>query len=378
MMQKTTQKTLLAAGLAASLLSACSHQDTQTVAGGTLNSLSLVNEDSVFVPDSQLLFWGFEGASMPVDIYQATSPDTQDMVKIADDISGNSYRINDDYDTRHYYYVAPNNGEGRWVAERLLALQGGHNFRDLGGYQTEDGQYVKWGKLYRSGTMVGLTDQDYDYLSDLGIKVICDFRSREELASEPTQWNAFAPNADYQTRDYSMRELMSGEGALQLSSIRSKEDAEQMFAYFYRQGPKSFKQQYKEMFAELTAGNAPLAFNCSAGKDRTGMAAALILTALGVPRDTIIEDYTLTEKVAKHEPADLKKAQDQDAPHAGFAQMPEEIRNVFMGSKPMFIEAMFDELDTEYGSTMAYIQKELDVSPEDLARLKSLYLTDRS
>ncbi len=377
-MQKITQKTLLAACLSVSLISACSHQDTQQMTGGSLASVSLVNENSVFVPDSQLLFWDFNGADIPVDIYQASSPDTQTMVKIADDVSGNSYRISDDYETRHYYYIETQSGEGRWVAERLLPLQGGHNFRDLGGYQTENGQYVQWGKLYRSGTMVGLTDHDYDYLSDLGIKVICDFRSREELTAEPTEWKSFTADAQYLTRDYSMRELMSGEGSLQLSSIRTKEDAEQMFAYFYRKGPTSYKQQYKEMFAELTAGNAPLAFNCSAGKDRTGMAAALILTALGVPRDTIVQDYTLTEKVAKHDPADIKKAQEQDAPHAGFMQMPEEVRNVFMGSKPMFIEAMFDELEKTHGSTMAYIQKELDVSPSDLARLKSLYLTDKS
>ncbi|MCP8897705.1 tyrosine-protein phosphatase [Gilvimarinus xylanilyticus] len=377
-MKMTTGKTFLAACLSASLLSACSHQDTQQVAGGTLNSLSLVNEDSVFVPDSQLLFWGFEGAQVPVDIYQASSPDIQNMVKIADDISGNSYRINDDFDTRHYYYVAPNNGEGRWVAERLLPLQGGHNFRDLGGYQTEDGQYTQWGKLYRSGTMNGLTDADYDYLDDLGIRVICDFRSNEERQHEPTQWQSFTHGAEYLTRDYSMREMMSGDGALNIASIRTKEDAEQMFAGFYRKGPYSYKEQYKQMFAELVAGNAPLAFNCSAGKDRAGMAAALVLTALGVPRDTVITDYALTEKVAFHSQEEIDKAQEQDAPHSGFMQMPEEVRNVFMGSKPMFIEAMFDELEKNHGSTMAYIQKELDVSPSDLARLKSLYLTDKS
>ena len=70
-------------------------------------------------------------------------------------------------------------GGGQRVAVRLLPLEGGRNFRDLGGYPTLDGRRVRWGRVFRSGMMANLTDADYDYLSALGIRVVCDFRSNE-------------------------------------------------------------------------------------------------------------------------------------------------------------------------------------------------------
>lgn len=376
MKTRITQSALVLS-LSAALLSACSHQATQTQSQTSFASLTLVNEDSVFLPESQLIYWELSSAQTPVDIYRAASPSTASMTKIADDVTGNSYRLTDISDTRQYYYVQPEGSEGQWVAERLLPLEGGHNFRDLGGYKTENGRSVKWGRLYRSGTMVGLTEQDYEYLGALDIRVICDFRSREELAHEPTDWSSFAGDAQYLTGDYSMREMMSGDGALNFASIRSADDAKEVFAGFYRTGPYVLKEQYRKMFQELAAGNAPLAFNCSAGKDRTGMAAALVLTALGVPRDTVVADYALTEKVAHHDERPTQE-EDQNAPHSGFTQMPAEIRAVFMGSDPIFIQAMFSELEKNHGSTMAYIQKELGVSQDDLARIRALYLTNQS
>jgi predicted acylesterase/phospholipase RssA len=76
------------------------------------------------------------------------------------------------------------------AATRVLPLEGGRNFRDLGGYETQDGQHVKWGRLFRSGALARLTPSDYDSLSAFGIRVVCDFRSRAERADEPTRWRA--------------------------------------------------------------------------------------------------------------------------------------------------------------------------------------------
>ena len=76
------------------------------------------------------------------------------------------------------------------AANRVLPLEGGRNFRDLGGYETEDGRRVRWCRLFRSGAMARLTPSDYSYLSTLGIRVVCDFRSRAERADEPTRWLA--------------------------------------------------------------------------------------------------------------------------------------------------------------------------------------------
>ena len=85
--------------------------------------------------------------------------------------------------TRPYFYLRASDGRGRRVAVRLLPLEGGRNFRDLGGYPAAGGRTVKWGRVFRSGMMANLTGADYDYLSALGIRVVCDFRSRTERGS---------------------------------------------------------------------------------------------------------------------------------------------------------------------------------------------------
>jgi protein-tyrosine phosphatase len=177
--------------------------------------------------------------------------------------------------------------------ERLLPLQGGRNFRDLGGYATEDGRHVRWGMLYRSGSMHDLTPADYAALQRRGIRIVCDLRDTRERSAEPVHWpTTGAP------------QVLSDDYALDPRDFLPAAPMKDWTAYSARAAmtasyPKmlvQFRNQYRRMFAELLAGHAPLAFNCSAGKDRTGIAAALLLTALGVPRQTVIDDYLLTNR----------------------------------------------------------------------------------
>ncbi|KTT95243.1 protein tyrosine phosphatase, partial [Sphingomonas yabuuchiae] len=176
---------------------------------------------------------------------------------------------------------------------RVLPLQGGRNFRDLGGYRTADGRTVKWGLLYRSGQMHDLTPADYVTLQKLGIRTVCDFRDTAERTREPTLWPAGQ-----------RPKVLSDDYALDMSAMRLPGDPstwthEQVVTAMTATYPKlldQFNGQYRRMFAELLAGDVPLAFHCTAGKDRTGVAAALLLTALGVPRATIIDDYLLSNE----------------------------------------------------------------------------------
>jgi protein-tyrosine phosphatase len=176
--------------------------------------------------------------------------------------------------TRPYFWLRPRGGKGRWVAERVLPLQGSHNFRDLGGYETRDGRTVRWGVLYRSAKMSGLTAGDYSYLGSLGIRSVCDLRTNSERAGNANAWVREA-RIGYWTRDY---EISGGNvGALfsnpsQLTHARMM----QMMTDFYRSFPQEQAPAYREMFRQLVAGQLPLAFNCTAGKDRTGLAAALV------------------------------------------------------------------------------------------------------
>ena len=184
--------------------------------------------------------------------------------------------------------------------DRLLPLEGGSNFRDMGGYTTEDGYQVKRGLLFRSGAMVSLTQNDMDYLSQFSFETIVDLRSQEELELFPNHW-ADKAAIGYTNVEYSMMEMMGGS----LSQLADDEmGAMEMLSQMgpmYRSMPQTIKPQLNLLFQHLLAEEIPLVVNCSAGQDRTGIASALILTALGVPRSTIIDDYLLSTRLRRPE-----------------------------------------------------------------------------
>jgi protein-tyrosine phosphatase len=281
---------------------------------------------------------------------------------------------------RQYFYLkAARSGDAQWTSERVLPLEGGFNFRDMGGYPTADGRHVRWGQIYRSGTMVDLTDSDYQYLGKLGIRVVCDFRARQEREEEPTRWPQVDQDLKYQTWDYDVKAMRErNTSGARMMEARTPEEAREGFKDFYRFGSLEFKERYAQMFDDLAQGNAPLAFNCSAGKDRTGRAAALILTALGVPRETIVADYAMTEKVADFAARRQARAKAADGTPKkdlyGLEQMPPEVRAVLMRSDPDYIIAMLDQMEKDYGSVLAFIQRELSVTDQELAELRRRYL----
>jgi protein-tyrosine phosphatase len=251
--------------------------------------------------------------------------------------------------------------------QRVLPLQGGRNFRDLGGYRTADGHSVKWGLLFRSGAMSGLTASDYAYLGKLGIGVVCDFRDTRERKAEPSAWPAAgAPRilSDDYMLDYAM---LLPRGAM---NTWTAEAARASLAASYPRMLVQFNGQYRRMFAELLAGHAPLAFNCSAGKDRTGIAAALLLTALGVPRETVIDDYLLTNQTLDAASLMQGKA-GADNP---FMKLPPDVLKAFLGADRSYIEAALAVVDGHKDGARGYLRDELGLGPIEIARLRKLYI----
>ncbi len=251
--------------------------------------------------------------------------------------------------------------------QRVLPLQGGQNFRDLGGYRTRDGRTVRWGLLYRSGSMHFLTPADYAYLERLGIRTICDFRDTRERTIEPVAWpTGQAPRilAD----DYEMNM-----GAVGMTPPGQKtptaEDARITVRTLYPELLDRFNIQYRRMFEELLAGHAPLAFNCTAGKDRTGIAAALLLTALDVPRETIIQDYLLTNQY--FDPRKVVGTSDRASQQ--WKHLPPEVLQAYMSAEPSYIEAVFEVMDEHKGGAQGYLRAELGLSQPAVTRLREMY-----
>ncbi|WP_231923279.1 tyrosine-protein phosphatase [Sphingobium cloacae] len=239
-----------------------------------------------------------------------------------------------------------------------IPLEGAFNLRDFGGYPTIDGRRVKRGMLFRSGTMALLTNADAAYLRSLGIRAICDFRRGNERKTEPTLWHG--ADVDYFSRDYR-------ESSGLLSEMLKREDAtademrERMIA-LYRVIPADHAESYRAMFTRILAGRVPLLINCSAGKDRTGVAATLILGALGVPREAITNDYMLTND---HADWDWLMAQ-RDTLVARLRFERADMLAPLLRAETVYLDTLFETLDQHYGGLEGYLTDVLGV--DDAAR----------
>lgn len=242
---------------------------------------------------------------------------------------------------------------------RVLPLEGGVNFRDLGGYITTGGRVTKWEVIYRAGSPAGLTAKDQAELARRGIRTVCDLRASDERKAEPNPYVAAKADVTYWTRDYAADagDLMKVLGGPDASAEKSRA----AMVGFYRVLPEQHAASYRQMFAFLAAGKVPLAFNCSAGKDRTGTAAALVLTLLGVPRETVVADYALSDDLVDYM-AKLSEGP-KDGPYAALARLPREVVAPLVASDPAYIEAALDAMAAKYGSVDAFITKELGVTP---------------
>ena len=329
-------------------------------------------------PNEYSLGWVADVPDAPVRLEVASEPDAAaDTLVIAQDITTGSFQWTAPLPPRrHYFKVIPANGDAVQSAARLLPLEGGRNFRDLGGYTTEDGRTVRWGRVYRSGVMANLTEADYEYLASLGIATICDYRSEQERHEEPTRWAA--GEVDYVT----FPDPETPAGSSFMGALSNPDTTPEMianaFAKSYAQIAKDQANSYGTMFDRLAAGEIPLAFNCSAGKDRAGISAALLLTALGVPRATVVADYALSEQLVDYLAEFRGGAADHPASTSGayafLATIPLDILTPLMRSDPRYIEYALSWMDEEYGSVMNFIREELDVTAAELTAIRAALL----
>lgn len=245
--------------------------------------------------------------------------------------------------------------------DRFIQMDGGRNFRDLGGYRTADGHTVKRGVMYRSGSLGSLTPQGQEALSRLHIASIIDLRSTDERSHDANDLAATFRQA-YWTRDYGMSH---GDMAkiFSTSTPPTAESMKSMMSQVYRTLPKEQAPSYRELFARLVADKEPLVVNCTAGKDRTGIASALVLTALGVPYETVKQDFLLSNNAPGMNTL-------TGALPGPMAKLPPEVLKPLAGVEPEYLDTAFTQIKQEYGSVENYLQKELAVGPNEIAALR--------
>jgi protein-tyrosine phosphatase len=243
---------------------------------------------------------------------------------------------------------------------RLVHVKGAYNFRDIGGYKTKDGKTVKWNKVYRSADISHLTAGDLDTLKNRKIRSVIDFRGVKESEAAPDR-------------------LPEGTAYLLCpAGSDSLPDAKKMIAMLQSGNflmdmygnPQYLAARYKPFFSMLLTmpSNDALLYHCTGGRDRTGMATALLLYTLGVPMQTIEADFTASNVYLEPMNAQMFK---------GLAQMGnmdiEKIKTN-LALRPELLQAMFDGINKKYGSVAAFMQNELGVGPKQVAQLKSMYL----
>ena len=327
----------------------------------------VVDQATVERGDSGAYTVTWNAGSGPVDVYVADRADApkEAMRLLVDNDTDGTASVTLEGKDRPYFYVAPDGGSGLWAAERVLPLEGGRNFRDLGGYATADGKRVKWGKVFRSGSMAGLTPADYQYLSKLGIKSVCDLRTKQERSAEPNKWVESAEIA-YWTRDYDMS---GGDLGAMLAKGTTPDEMKKAMTAMYRELPMEQAPAYREIFQRLAGGEIPLAFNCSAGKDRAGTAAALILSSLGVPDETVFADYAMSEKILKN--SNMMSDSKGSRAFGPLAKLPPEALEPLMASDPAYIKAAFASIREKHGSVLNYVRDELGITDAQIAKIRS-------
>jgi len=240
---------------------------------------------------------------------------------------------------------------------RHLNLAGASNFRDLGGYPGKDGRALRWRQIFRSNHLGHLTDADIELLRGLGLKSAFDFRGTEERTAAMCGLTEIAVHSlpIEPTVVAALRARLAGGAPL------ASADALDVMRDSYRNYVRYSTPSFRALFAHLLEDRAPLVIHCTAGKDRTGFACALILHALGVPDDLIAEDYLLTNRFYRRDPS-------------ASSDLPEEVRQVLASVEASFLAAAFDAIRADYGDLESYLSDGLGLGAQERARLEARYL----
>lgn len=240
---------------------------------------------------------------------------------------------------------------------RSLQLSGATNFRDLGGYVGHGGRAVLWRKLFRSDHLADLTPEDLALIERLGVARVFDFRGKTERLAQA----CVIPGAVVHSLAIEPTVVQGLKILIEAGEAVTVHNAVGLMQQTYRDFVLDNSPRFAAFFGHLLADDAPLVFHCTAGKDRTGFAAALLLEALGVPRAVIMQDYLLTNDFYQ-------------MPTANPVGLPQDVLNVLWRVQVNFLEAAFEVVQADFGSVSAYLKDALGMDAPAQARLEALYL----
>lgn len=303
-------------------------------------------------------------------IYQGTSLESIDWKNSVANSKGNSIWFMDyDLSSRYFFGVENSAGERLIATERLIPIKGVSNFRDLGGIPTKDGRVIKWGKFYRSGKLNKMKNKDLDYFTTLGIKTVVDFRDDVEVEKDksklPTTYKINKVRVPIGDRSGNMQTQLK-------KKIRKADqktfDSEGFVGDVMRQFIDTFAFHYQP-FLDLAfeEENAPLLFHCTAGKDRTGLGAAILLAMLGVEKDVILDDFLMSNFYRNREiNKTLRKT--------SLVGVRQRVAQPLVEVKESYLKIAFDAIDEKYGSMENFLEMEYGFNSLRLKQFRDKFL----
>ena len=243
------------------------------------------------------------------------------------------------------------------LSQRHIPLNGASNFRDLGGYAGHDGRPVQWRKIFRSDHLASLNEQDLAQLKSLDIARTFDFRGVQESENQFYAWPGI------QRHSLSIEPTVVQRLQAQHLTGRplTAADALEAMQTTYRHFVKSDSHRFAELFEHLLTSSDPILFHCTAGKDRTGLAAALILSALGVSEEDIWRDYLLTNQLYKRN-------------STGASTLSPDVLKIVWEVQESFLKASLEVIHQDHGGMHNYLRQELKLSDAALQKLRTTYL----
>jgi protein-tyrosine phosphatase len=377
MRRHRAKRTGLASVLAIGLLTGCGDDSTST--SGDAATTTAAAEVAAFTAaevtredGSLTITWETE-ATEPVDVLWGADPGAIDAPLTT--VEGQTTVTVDDPAAGGRAYFRLRSGDAAvTVAERRVPLEGAPNFRDLGGYETEDGRHVRWGQVFRSGALADLTPADLETVDALGINLVCDLRSDSEVEEEPDP--DVAPEAvrlpiiDEATDVEAITDaVLAGD----LDAIDPDLLLEGMPGI-----ATEFPDEWRTLIQRLSEeASRPTNLHCTAGKDRAGWASALVLRTLGVPEDVVMEDYLLSQQyLAESNEETLATVR---GIVAGVQGVPEDevdmsTLEALLTVEPEYLQAAFDAVAEQYGDWDTYLTENLGLTPDEIEAFREQLL----
>ena len=334
------------------------------------NELNIVTSDTI---KPYKVFWTYD-----------LNPQTQNKHDL---FSGNAkkchFQFNYNPQRVNYFIIQWPNETPILFGYRILPIAGMYNFRDIGGYRTENGQRIKWGIGYRSDYLKNLKPEGIPFFKSLRIHSIIDYRSHSEILADPNpeidpkiKNYQFDPEADTAQEAGDLQVMHATKNLkerAQLALKKGKTGQQKMIEQQldFVNNPSSHKAFSKSLNVLSDVNNLPSMQHCRGGKDRTGFALMILEGILGVPHNILVYDYMLTnrarrEKNQRYYSYFLKETQDK--------KLADYLYSLF-DTRPEFISASIDQIENEYGSISTYAQQVLNLNSSKLSQIRELFLT---